>query len=85
VRFSILVLPLQRVAARPAVALTAPVETMTAEQRAALATELGYKSIGAELPNDVSLTDIVKTMPPEVVKIGRIPVCCRCDAADGCD
>lgn len=28
----------------------------------------GYKTIGAELPDNVSLTDIVKSMPPEVRK-----------------
>jgi hypothetical protein len=51
-----------------AAAVMAPVVTpdMTDEQRAVLAKELGYKCIGKELPDGVSLTDIVKSMPPEV-------------------
>lgn len=35
-------------------------------ERAALAHKLGYRSIGKELPDDVKLTDIIKSMPPEV-------------------
>jgi len=54
---------------KPAVALTTPVTEMTDQQRAALATELGYKTIGKELPDGVSLTDIVRTMPPEVFEV----------------
>lgn len=47
-------------------AVVAPVATLSDEQRAELAAELGYLKIGKELPDTVSLTDIVKTMPPEV-------------------
>ena len=57
--------PFQQVQAQAA-ALTVPVNQLTDEERAALAHELGYKSIGRELPDNVTLTDIIKTMPPEV-------------------
>lgn len=43
-----------------------PVGQLPADERQRLAEQWGYKSIGAELPDGVSLTDIVKTMPPEV-------------------
>ena len=35
-------------------------------QRQALATELGYEKIGKELPDGVSLNDIVQSLPKEV-------------------
>ncbi|GLI71324.1 hypothetical protein VaNZ11_016484 [Volvox africanus] len=62
------------IAARPrvqtnAAALTVPVNQLTDEERAQLARELGYKSIGRELPDDVTLTDIVKSMPSEVFEL----------------
>jgi omega-6 fatty acid desaturase (delta-12 desaturase) len=44
---------------------------LTDEERAKVAESLGYKSIGKELPNGVSLTDIVRTMPPEVFEINE--------------
>lgn len=43
-----------------------PISQLPDEQRAALAAEFGYKSIGKELPDGVSLTDIIRTMPSEV-------------------
>lgn len=43
-----------------------PIGQLPAEQRQALADQWGYKTIGAELPDGVTLTDIVKSMPPEV-------------------
>ena len=49
-----------------AAALSVPVNQLTDEERANLARELGYKSIGRELPDNVSLTDIIKSMPAEV-------------------
>ncbi|GIL92555.1 hypothetical protein Vretimale_18971 [Volvox reticuliferus] len=52
-----------------AAALTIPVNQLTDEERGQLARELGYKSIGRELPDDVTLTDIVKSMPPEVFEL----------------
>ena len=36
------------------------------QQRAALAEQLGYRSIGAELPEDVSLGDVIQSMPKSV-------------------
>lgn len=39
---------------------------MSDADRAALAKELGYLKIGKELPDDVTLSDIVKSMPKEV-------------------
>ncbi|GLC49668.1 hypothetical protein PLESTB_000273500 [Pleodorina starrii] len=62
------------VAARPrvqtnAAALSVPVNQLTDEERANLARELGYKSIGRELPDHVTLMDIVKSMPPEVFEL----------------
>lgn len=49
-----------------AAALTVPVNQLSDDERAQLAKELGYKSIGRELPDGVTLTDIVKSMPSEV-------------------
>lgn len=43
-----------------------PIGQLPLEQRQALAEQWGYKTIGAELPDGVSLTDIVKSMPQEV-------------------
>ncbi len=58
---------LQRVGVRTSVAMVQqPVTELTDAQRATLAEELGYTKIGKELPDDVTLTDIVKSMPPEV-------------------
>lgn len=34
-------------------------------ERAQLAKEMGYIQIGKEVPNSVTLTDIVKSMPEE--------------------
>ncbi|KAG2443292.1 hypothetical protein HYH02_009362 [Chlamydomonas schloesseri] len=49
-----------------AAAISVPVNQLTDEERANLARELGYKSIGKELPDGVTLTDIIKSMPQEV-------------------
>jgi omega-6 fatty acid desaturase (delta-12 desaturase) len=43
-----------------------PINSLTDDERAALAKELGYTKIGKELPDGVTLTDIVKSMPPQV-------------------
>ncbi|GFR52214.1 hypothetical protein Agub_g14754 [Astrephomene gubernaculifera] len=61
-------------AARPqvqtkAASLSVPVNDLTDEERKQLAHELGFKSVGRELPDGVSLTDIVKSMPPEVFEL----------------
>lgn len=43
-----------------------PIGELPLEERQRLAEQWGYKTIGAELPEGVSLTDIVKSMPQEV-------------------
>jgi hypothetical protein len=40
--------------------------SLSVEERAVLAESLGYQKIGAELPDSVTLSEIVKSMPPEV-------------------
>jgi omega-6 fatty acid desaturase (delta-12 desaturase) len=35
-------------------------------ERAALAEELGYRSIGADLPSNVTLTDVISSLPKSV-------------------
>ena len=62
-----------------AAALTAPLEaaslassTLDDDVRASLAASLGYRSIGAELPDTVSLTDVIKTLPPSVFDINPV-------------
>ena len=39
---------------------------MTDTERAALAEQLGFRTIGKELPDSVTLQDIIKSMPSEV-------------------
>lgn len=45
---------------------TIGVQGLSDEQRSALAEKLGYRTIGKELPDDVRLTDIIKSLPAEV-------------------
>lgn len=45
---------------------TIGVQGLSDEQRSALAEKLGYRTIGKELPDDVKLTDIIKSLPAEV-------------------
>jgi hypothetical protein len=64
-----LALLLQVVAQAAAVAameIPACMNDITDTQRAALAKELGYRKIGKELPDGVSLSDVVKSLPKEV-------------------
>lgn len=61
----------QRSAVKPCVAISQQ-PVLTDEQRKALAAELGYRNIPKELPDDVSLTDIVKTLPPEVFEFDNV-------------
>jgi omega-6 fatty acid desaturase (delta-12 desaturase) len=56
------------VVASAAATATIPVAEMTEQQRTEYANSLGYTRIGKELPDNVTLTDIIKTMPPEVSK-----------------
>jgi omega-6 fatty acid desaturase (delta-12 desaturase) len=55
--------------ATSAAAVDVPISQLSDVERAQLAEQWGYKSIGAELPDGVSLTDIVKTLPPEVFQL----------------
>jgi omega-6 fatty acid desaturase (delta-12 desaturase) len=61
--------PLERAAGRQTPSAAA-VETasiqMTDDERAALAEKLGYRKIGKELPDSVTLQDIIKSLPQEV-------------------
>ncbi|KAF8066409.1 FAD6 [Scenedesmus sp. PABB004] len=63
-------LPGRRVAAPrivgQAAAVEVPVGQLPAAERAQLAEQWGYRTIGQELPDGVSLTDIVKSMPEDV-------------------
>lgn len=54
-----------------AVAEVSALPTMTDEERAALAQKLGYRSIGKELPDSVTLQDVIKSMPEEVRQRGN--------------
>jgi omega-6 fatty acid desaturase (delta-12 desaturase) len=54
------------VTAAPAVAAPADAGRLSAEGRAALAEQLGYRTIGADLPEDVTLTQIISSLPKEV-------------------
>ncbi len=47
-------------------AIAAPASEMSVQEREALAKELGYRQIGAELPDNVSLSNIIQSLPPEV-------------------
>lgn len=51
-----------------AAALEVPIAQLSDADRAAYAKEIGYETVGKDLPDGVTLTDIVKTMPPEVRK-----------------
>eukprot|EP01023_Acetabularia_acetabulum_P043447 TRINITY_DN433_c0_g1_i4.p1 TRINITY_DN433_c0_g1~~TRINITY_DN433_c0_g1_i4.p1 ORF type:complete len:420 (-),score=52.73 TRINITY_DN433_c0_g1_i4:211-1470(-) len=52
-------------------ALTAPLSpaTLSDEQRATWAKQIGFDQIGRELPSDVTLSDIVRSLPKEVFEI----------------
>lgn len=52
--------------ATAAAAVEVPISQLSDAERSQLAEQWGYKTIGAELPDGVTLTDIVKSMPPEV-------------------
>lgn len=50
---------------------TIGVQGLSDEQRSALAEKLGYRTIGKELPDDVKLTDIIKSLPAEVFELNH--------------
>ncbi len=54
-----------------AAAVSIDVGQLSDGERQHLALELGYKTIGKELPDSVTLTDVVKSMPPEVRYAGK--------------
>lgn len=45
------------------------VSSLGDEERAALAEQYGYRKIGKELPDDVTLQDVIKSLPQEVFEI----------------
>jgi len=51
---------------KSAAAEVAALPEMTDSQRAELAEKLGYRSIGKELPSDVTLSDVIKSLPEDV-------------------
>ena len=55
-------------AAVPLVGISCPpqVGQLGDDERKALAEKFGFRSIGKELPDSVTLQDIIKSMPPEV-------------------
>merc|ERR1712130_410028 len=50
-------------------AIAAPASELSVQVREALEKELGYRQIGAELPDNVSLSNIIQSLPPEVFAI----------------
>ena len=50
----------------PAPSVPADVGSLPEVDRATLAEELGYRSIGADLPSNVTLTDVISSLPKSV-------------------
>ena len=61
--------PPSALALAPALDLAPQASALSDADRAGLAEALGYRTIGAELPSDVSLTDVIKSMPSSVFDI----------------
>lgn len=59
----------QRVQRTVPAAIAVPTAPLTDEQRKQLAESLGYRTIGKELPDGVTLGTIVKSMPKEVFEL----------------
>lgn len=59
---------------------------MGPEARAKKAEEIGYRSIGADLPDGIALAEIVRTMPKEVQLISSETHSCNdlCRAFGSC-
>ena len=63
----------------PALRLVAPkaaasldvtsINELTDPERAALAEQLGFRKIGKELPDEVTLQDVIKSMPSQVFEL----------------
>lgn len=64
----------------------APVQVgyMTDEERATLAKQWGFTRLPKELPDHVTLNDVVKSMPPEVRSLGRTPLLAGCAMMSWC-
>ena len=62
-------------AAVPLVGISCPpqVGQLSDDERKALAEKFGFRSIGKELPDSVTLQDVIKSMPPEVGRRGVCP------------
>ena len=58
----------------PAPSVPADVGSLPQADRAALAEELGYRSIGADLPSNVTLTDVISSLPKSVSTYPAFPV-----------
>jgi len=56
----------------PALDLAPQVSTLSDADRAGLAEALGYRTIGADLPDSVSLTEVIKSMPSSVFDINPL-------------
>lgn len=52
--------------ANAAAVVSIPVDDLTDEQRQEIAHNIGYRKIGKPVPKDVTLSQIVKTLPSEV-------------------
>ena len=45
------------------------INELTDPERAALAEQLGFRKIGKELPDEVTLQDVIKSMPSQVFEL----------------
>ena len=64
--------PPSALALAPALDLAPKVSTLSDADRADLAEALGYRTIGADLPSTVSLTEVIKSMPSSVFDINPL-------------
>ena len=64
--------PVRHVLAKSAAAEVTELKQMTDSERAALAEKVGFRSIGKELPDGVTLQDIIKSLPPSVFEINPV-------------
>ena len=66
IRRSLRAQPLTRLQAAITMPAGSQVSELSDEERAAYAKETGYLKVGKTLPSNVTLTDIIKSMPAEV-------------------
>ena len=55
----------------------AELASSSAAERAAFAESVGYRSVGADLPSNVTLTDVISSLPKEV-RLGHFFMYSRC-------